>query len=222
MSQNPIPKVLYDVDQQVLIKRLQCRSRLLEKKCNYYKRRELLIIQQYRPETPKKLSDSKLSETSTNCNFSTMIDENDSSQNLQEKVQQKQCKISELQEAVEALQNKVKSLQAQNDEMQDQLSKQVKGFVRNDKVTHSVNLTKSTSQTEKAMATIDKFFQPFTANSFKSQDGTPQSTEEKRKMIKRMSMNAGASAYMMAMKGDYTTLQNAIEEIQSSKNLEQS
>ncbi|CAK64588.1 unnamed protein product (macronuclear) [Paramecium tetraurelia] len=215
MSLNPKP--------QVLCEGLQCRSRFLQKRCNYYKKSiELLRIQLYQAETPKKLSESKVSVASTDSNFSTLADENDSTPNLQEKLQQKQCKIYELKEAMLTLQSKVNSLQAQNDEMQIQLSKQHKEFLRNDKVTHSVNLPKSTSQTEKAMAVIDKFIQPFTVNSFKSQDGKPPSTEEKRKMIKRMSMNAGASAFMMAMKGDYTTLQSAFEEIQSNNNLEQS
>ncbi|CAD8204201.1 unnamed protein product [Paramecium pentaurelia] len=224
MSQNPIINIQNETDHQDLIEKLLSKNRLLEKRCNLYKkRREQLMIQLYQKETQNKLSESKVSVSSANCNFPTMPDETDLIQRYQEELQQKETLISELKETVAALENKANSLQVCNDEMQYQLSKQQQQeFVRSDKVSQSVIIPKSTSQTEKAMAVIDKFVQPLSTSSFKSTDGKPQSAEEKRKLIKKMSIHAGASAYMMAMKGDYTTLQNASEEMQSNKNLEES
>ncbi|CAD8210696.1 unnamed protein product [Paramecium pentaurelia] len=223
MNLHPIPEVQCEVDQQELIEKLMGKNRFLEKRCNYYKRkREFLIMQLNQAETPNKLSESKVSVSSANCNLPTMPDETDLIQKYQEELQQKETLISELKETVLTLENKVNNLQACNDEMQYQLSKQQHEFIRSEKVSQSVIIPKSTSQTEKAMAVIDKFVQPISTSSFKSTDGKPQSAEEKRKLIKKMSIHAGASAYMMAMKGDYTTLQNASEEIQSNKSLEQS
>ncbi|CAD8211157.1 unnamed protein product [Paramecium octaurelia] len=224
MSLHPIPEVQCEVDQQDLIEKMLRKIRFLEKRCNFHKRkREFMKIQLHQAETPNnKLSESKVSVSSAvNCNLPTMPDEADLIQRYQEELQLKETLISELKETVATLENKVNNLQACNDEMQYQLSKKQQEFVRSDKVTQSVIIPKSTSQTEKAMAVIDKFVQPISSSSFKSTDGKPQSTEEKRKLIKKLSMHAGASAYMMAMKGDYSTLQNASEEIQSNKSLEQ-
>ncbi|CAD8124853.1 unnamed protein product [Paramecium sonneborni] len=223
MNLHPIPEALCETDQQELIDKLRIKNSLLEKRCNFYKRRrELLILQIQQAEKANKLSESKVSVLSANCNLSTMPDENDLIQKYQEELQMKDALIFELKETVSTLENKINNLQACNDEMQYQLSKQQQEFVRSDKVSQSVIIEKSTSQAEKAMAVIDKFVQPISTSSFKSTDGQPQSAADKRKLIKRLSMNAGASAYMMAMKGDYTTLQNASEELQSNKSLEQS
>ncbi|CAD8126195.1 unnamed protein product [Paramecium sonneborni] len=220
MNLDPISDV---VNQQDLIEKLRIKNRFLEKRSNFYKRRrELLIVQLQQAESTNKLSESKVSVSSVNCNLPTMPDETDLIQKYQEELQMKEALITELKETMAILENKANNLQACNDEMQYQLSKKQQEFQRSEKVSQSVIIPKSTSHTEKAMAAIDKFVQPLTTNSFKSTDGQPKTAEEKRKLIKKMSMHAGASAYMMALKGDFTTLQNASEEIQSNKSLEQS
>lgn len=79
MDLQPIPESQFEGDPQELIDKILKHNRILEKRCNYLRRRRDLLLQalSYVDEPKQKLADSKVSEVSVGCNLSTLADESD-------------------------------------------------------------------------------------------------------------------------------------------------
>ncbi|CAD8137742.1 unnamed protein product [Paramecium pentaurelia] len=213
----------YQDDLQELISKLTSQNQIIDKRGPILKkRRELLLgaLKDFR-EGETKLCDSKIS--CSTALFSSIHDDTDQIQKLQDEIALKDQQIQELKDQVESLQQKIHRIQICNDEMQFELQKQQQQqqtFQRGNKLSQSMIVPTLTSSTEKAQATISKFVQPLSTNSFKSIDSKePNSKEDMKKMIRRISQQASASAYILAAKGDYTTLAAAQEELQSQKSI---
>ncbi|CAD8044157.1 unnamed protein product [Paramecium primaurelia] len=213
----------YQDDLQELISKLTTQNQIIDKRGPILKkRRELLLgaLKDFR-EGETKLCDSKIS--CSTALFSSIHDDTDQIQKLQDEIALKDQQIQELKDQVESLQQKIHRIQTCNDEMQFELQKQQQQqqtFQRGNKLSQSMIVPTLTSSTEKAQATISKFVQPISTNSFKSIDSKePNSKEDMKKMIRRISQQASASAYILAAKGDYTTLAAAQEELQSQKSI---
>ncbi|CAK83347.1 unnamed protein product (macronuclear) [Paramecium tetraurelia] len=211
----------YQDDLQELILKLQTQNQLIDKRGPVLRKRQDLLLGALKDcrEGELKLCDSKIS--CSTALFTSMYDDTDQIQKLQDELAQKDQQIQELKDQVETLQQKIHRIQMCNDEMQFELQKQhqqQQAFQRGSKLSQSMIVPPLISSTEKAQATINKFVQPMSTNSFKSTDSNgPNSKEDMRKMIRRISQQASASAYILAAKGDYTTLAAAQEEIQSQK-----
>ncbi|CAD8045955.1 unnamed protein product [Paramecium sonneborni] len=213
----------YQDDLQGLISKLETQNQLIDKRGSILKkRRDLLlgVLRDFR-EGETKLCDSKISCSTTL--YSSIHEDTDQIQKLQDEIAQKDQQIQELQDQIETLQQKIQRIQICNDELQFELQKkqsQQSQFARGNKQSQSMIVPTLTTSTEKAQATINKFVQPISTESFKSIDNKdPNAKQDYRKMIRRISQQASASAYILAVKGDYTTLPAAQEEIQSQKSV---
>ncbi|CAD8047211.1 unnamed protein product [Paramecium sonneborni] len=213
----------YQDDLQGLISNLENQNYIIDKRGSILKKRRDFLLGVLRDcrEGETKLCDSKIS--CSTALFSSIHDDTDQYQKLQEEIAQKNQQIQELKDSVETLQQKIQRIQICNDEMQFELQKnqtQQSQFQRGNKLSQSMIIPNLTTSTEKAQASINKFVQPISTNSFKSIDNKePNSKENTRKMIRRISQQASASAYILAAKGDYTTLPGAQEEYQSQKSI---
>ncbi|CAK78800.1 unnamed protein product (macronuclear) [Paramecium tetraurelia] len=213
----------YQDDLQELISKMECQNSIIDKRVPVLKKRRDLLLGALKDcrEGETKLQDSKLS--CSTALFSSIHDDTDQIQKLQDEIALKDQSIQELKDQVETLHQKLNRIQICNEEMQFELQKQQQqqqAFQRGNKLSQSMIVPNLTTSTEKAQATLNKFVSPITSNSFKSIDNKePVSKEDMRKMMRRISQQASASAYILAAKGDYTTLAAAQEELQSQKSI---
>ncbi|CAD8135230.1 unnamed protein product [Paramecium octaurelia] len=215
----------YQDDLQELVSIMESQNQIIDKRVPVLKKRRDLILGALKDfrEGETKLQDSKLS--CSTALFSSIHDDTDQIQKLQDEIALKDQQIQELKDLVETLHQKINRISICNEEMQFELQKQQQqqqqqAFQRGNKLSQSMIVPTLTTSTEKAQATLNKFVSPITTNSFKSIDSKePVSKEDMRKMMRRISQQASASAYILAAKGDYTTLAAAQEELQSQKSI---
>ncbi|CAD8132218.1 unnamed protein product [Paramecium pentaurelia] len=201
---------------QDLISNIHSTTKLIEKKGNVLKKRRdtLLTILKDLKENDTKLADSKIS--CSTALYSSMNDDSDLIQKLYEEISNKDQQIQELKDQVDTLTIQLRNSQACNEEMQYQLqSKHQQQYQRENKQSQSM-IIPSLSQSIQQIS--NNLVQTLSTNSSKSIE-YPKSKEEMSKMIRRISMQAAASAHILAAKGDYTSLQIAREEILSQKSV---
>ncbi|CAD8142917.1 unnamed protein product [Paramecium octaurelia] len=202
---------------QDLISQIHSTNGLLQKKKNVLKKRRdtLLTILKDVRETDTKLADSKLS--CSTALYSSMNDDSDLIQKLYDEISQKDQQIQELKDQVDTLTSQLRNSQACNEEMQFQLKqKQQQQYQRVNKPSQSM-IVPSSNRSAQSIG-ISNVFQTLSTNSSISMEN-PKSKEDMQKMIRRISMQAAASAHILAVKGDYTSLQVAHEEMLSQKSL---
>ncbi|CAK60493.1 unnamed protein product (macronuclear) [Paramecium tetraurelia] len=211
---------------QDLISQIHSTNRLVQQKGNVLKKRRdtLLTILKDIRETDTKLADSKVS--CSTALYSSMNDDSDLIQKLYDEISHKDQQIQELKDQVDTLTSKLRNSQACNEEMQYQLQqKQQQQYQRVNKPSQSIINILYTQ----------RLFPPFNLDVFNQQViiilvqtlstnssisiENPKSKEDMQKMIRRISMQAAASAHILAVKGDYTSLQVAHEEMLSQKSL---
>ncbi|CAD8054426.1 unnamed protein product [Paramecium sonneborni] len=200
---------------QDLISKINSTTRFIDKKGNVLKKRRdtLLNILKDLRDTDTKLADSKIS--CSTAIFSSIQDDSDFIHKLYEEIAHKDQQIQELKDQIETLTNKLKNSQACNEEMQYQLQqKKQSQYQRVNKLSQSMIVPSLLNQNIEPKS--DNPIQTITNNSTKSTENS-NSKEEIKKIIRRVSMQAAASAHILAAKGDYVSLQVAHDEMLSQK-----